>query len=202
MADTIGNLALDKYYTYADYKSWKLAEGERYELIYGKAYCISKPDAFGMSAPSAYHQLILIELCRQIANYLSGKPCKVFPAPYDVRLFYEEDENDGTVVQPDITIICDPKKRGSEGGRGAPDFIAEILSPSNTAIEMERKFQLYREAGVREYWVINPEHKALSVYNFKDGAIFPSTYRSADTAKISIFPDLEIKLESVFAESD
>jgi Uma2 family endonuclease len=67
-----------------------------------------------------------------------------------VRLFYEEDESDDTVVQPDLTVICGEKKRGSEGCRGAPDFVAEILSPSNMAIEMERKFELYRQAGVRE----------------------------------------------------
>ena len=192
MASTVGNLALDKHYTYADYKEWELAEGERYELIYGEAYC--------MSAPNTYHQSILMELSRQIANYLAGNPCKVFPAPFDVRLFFEEDESDDTVVQPDITIICDPKKRGKEGGRGAPDFIAEILSPSNTAIEMERKFRLYREAGVREYWVLDPEHKSLHVYNFKDNIIFPQTYSSTEIAKVGIFPDLEITLEPVFAE--
>jgi len=203
MVQTIGNLALkNTNYTYADYKSWELAQGERYEIIYGEAYA--------MSAPNTYHQSILMELAKQIANYLTGKTCKVFPAPFDVRLFYNEDDSDDTVVQPDITVICDPKKRGPEGGRGAPDFIAEILSPSNTAIEMERKFQIYREAGVKEYWILDPEHKILSVYNFKDGAIFPKTYKAAGNAnpvcansvcaKLSIFPDLEINLEAVFAE--
>jgi len=192
MASTVGSLALDKYYTYADYKEWELAEGERYEIIYGEVYA--------MSAPNTYHQSILMELSRQISNYLTGKPCKVFPAPFDVRLFYTDDESDDTVVQPDITIICDRKKIGPEGGRGAPDFIAEILSPSNTAIEMQRKFQLYREAGVREYWVLDPEHETLHVYDFKDNAIFPRTYRSTETAKVGIFEDLEIVLEPVFAE--
>ncbi|MCL2245361.1 MAG: Uma2 family endonuclease [Treponema sp.] len=192
MTGTTGNLALNKHYTYADYKDWELAEGERYELIYGEVYA--------MSAPNIYHQSIQMEICRQIANYLIGKPCKVYPAPFDVRLYYAEDKSDDTVVQPDISIICDKKKRGLEGCRGAPDFIAEILSPSNTAIEMERKFHLYREAGVREYWVINPEHKYLSVYNFKDNAIFPQTYRSTETARVNIFPDLEIDLELVFSE--
>jgi len=192
MASTVGSLALDKYYTYADYKEWELAEGERYELIYGEAYA--------MSAPNTYHQSILMELAKQIAVYLTGKPCKVYPAPFDVRLFYTEDESDDTVVQPDITIICDKEKIGTEGGRGAPDFIVEILSPSNTAIEMQRKFELYREAGVREYWVLDPEHKTLHVYNFKDGVIFPHTYRPADTVKVGIFSDLEINLEPVFAE--
>ena len=192
MASTVGSLALDRCYTYTDYKEWELAEGERYEIIYGKANA--------MSTPNTYHQSILMELSKQIANYLTGKPCKVFPAPFDVRLFYADDESDDTVVQPDITIICDRKKIGPEGGRGAPDFIAEILSPSNTAIEMQRKFHLYRDAGVREYWVLDPENKTLHVYNFKDNAIFPRTYKSTDKAKVEIFDDLEIDLEPVFAE--
>ena len=194
MASTIGSLALDssKNYTYADYKKWELAEFERYEVIYGEAYA--------MSAPNTFHQSILVELVKQIAVYLTGKPCKVFPAPYDVRLFYAEDESDDTVVQPDISIICDPKKIGFEGGRGAPDFVAEILSPANSAIEMQTKFTLYREAGVREYWVLDPKHKSLHVYNFKDNAIFPQAYRSTDIAKVGIFPDLEIDLNPVFEE--
>ncbi|MDR3337961.1 MAG: Uma2 family endonuclease, partial [Treponema sp.] len=100
----------EKRYTYAGYREWDLAEGERYELIYGIPYA--------MSAPNAYHQTILMELGRQIANYLTGKPCKVYPAPFDVRLFYAEDESDDTVVQPDIVVICDPEKRGYEGCRG------------------------------------------------------------------------------------
>jgi Uma2 family endonuclease len=182
----------DQLFTYADYKEWELAPGERFELIYGEAYA--------MSAPNAYHQSILMELGRQFANYLAGKPCKVYPAPYDVRLFYAEDESDDTVVQPDSTVICDEKKRGAEGCRGAPDFVAEILSPSNSAIEMERKFGLYREAGVLEYWVIDPEHKTVYAYRFKDGTIFPQTFRREDAAKVGIFRDLAIVLEPVFAE--
>jgi Uma2 family endonuclease len=183
-------------YTYADYRQWELAKGERYELIYGAAYA--------MSAPNSYHQSILFELSRQIGNYLVGKPCKAYPAPFDVRLFFseenEEDESDDTVVQPDISIICDKNKRGKEGCRGAPDFVAEILSPSNTAIEMEQKFQLYREAGVREYWVLDPEHKTLNTYFFSKEAILPHSYKAADTAKVGIFDDLSIDLSAVFAE--
>jgi Uma2 family endonuclease len=189
----------DHLFTYADYKNWELAPGERYELIYGAAYA--------MAAPNEYHQSISGELFRQIANYLYGKPCKVYSAPFDVRLFYEAEEDDDTVVQPDIAVICDKEKRGPEGGRGAPDFVAEILSPSNTAIEMERKFQLYRQAGVREYWVVNPENKGITAYRFaEDAAALPAdqiltrTYGAKDTAPVAIFPDLEIALESVFAE--
>jgi Uma2 family endonuclease len=181
----------ERFFTYADYKEWELDEGERFELIYGEAYA--------MAAPNTQHQEILGALFNQFYNYLQGKPCKVYPAPFDVRLFYEEDESDDTVVQPDITVICDEKKRGYEGCRGAPDLVIEILSPSNTAIEMERKLKLYQDAGVREYWIIGPENKGVTVYRFQAGAIPTYLYKSADTVPVAIFPDLNITLEQVFA---
>jgi Uma2 family endonuclease len=183
---------MDQPFTYADYKAWELKEGERFELIEGAAYA--------MSAPNDFHQAILTELVRQMANYLSGKPCKVRPAPYDVRLFYEEDESDDTVVQPDISIICDAKKRGEEGCRGAPDLVVEILSPSNTAIEMARKFALYRRAGVQEYWIVIPEDKSIQTYRFYEDHIESGVYQEKDTLSAGLFPGLEIPLEPVFAE--
>ena len=181
----------EPYYTYADYKEWELDEGERFELIYGEAYA--------MSAPSTRHQEILGGIFNQIYNYLRGKPCKVFPAPFDVRLFYKADESDDAVVQPDISVICDKKKLGPEGCRGAPDLVVEILSPSNTAIEMEQKLKLYQEAGVREYWVIDPENNGLTVYLFEKD-IIAKTYKSTATVAVTIFPGLNIPLEQIFAE--
>jgi Uma2 family endonuclease len=139
-----------------------------------------------------------MELGRQFANFLFGKPCKVYPAPIDVRLFYKEDESDDTVVQPDIVVICDEKKRGTEGCRGAPELAIEILSPSNTAIEMQRKFELYREAGVCEYWIVDPENNRLTVYRFHNGKILIDTYGSTDTVPVGILPGLDILLEQVF----
>jgi Uma2 family endonuclease len=182
----------DRHFTYADYKAWELAPGERFEIIYGEAYA--------MAAPAAYHQTIQAALTADFYNFLRGKPCRVYPAPFDVRLFYEEDESDDTVVQPDLTVVCDAAKRGPEGCRGAPDLVVEILSPSNTAIEMERKFELYRQAGVREYWVLAPEHKTLHAYRFESGQIATRSYRSGDTTPVDIFPGLEIALEPVFEE--
>jgi Uma2 family endonuclease len=188
----------EKLFTYADYKAWEFKEGERYELIHGVAYEMFGPNA--MAGANTSHQSLSMEISRQIANYLDGKPCKVFSAPYDVRLFYAEDESDDTVVQPDVMIVCDKNKLGKEGCRGAPDFVAEILSPSNTAIEMERKFDLYLEAGVREYWVIDPEHKGVKTYSFKDNQIFTRSYTSNDTVSVEVIPGLNIILEKVFAE--
>ena len=192
MADALQARQEKKHFTYADYKEWELAPGERYELIHGEAYA--------MAGPSDKHQAILLELAVQFYQYFRGKPCKVRPAPYDVRLFYEDDELDDTVVQPDISIICDEKKRGAEGCRGAPDFVLEILSPSNTAIEMSRKFNLYREAGVREYWVVDPETKVIQSYTFsKDGAISTCAFGREGRASPETFPGMEIDLALVFA---
>ena len=181
------------HWTYADYKEWELKPRERYEIINGEAYA--------MSAPNALHQSMLMELARQLANFLTGKNCKVYPAPFDVRLFYEEDESDDTVVQPDITIICDKEKRGKEGCLGAPDFVVEILSPSNSAIEMQRKFNLYREAGIREYWVLDGEHKNLIVYLFDNETTTTSTYGEKDRVPVAVLNGmLSVELEPVFAE--
>ena len=181
----------EEYFTYADYKEWELEAHERFELIYGEPYA--------MASPSERHQTILMSLATQFYNYLDGKPCKVYPAPFDVRLFYEEDESDDTVVQPDILVICDEKKRGHEACHGAPDLVVEILSPSNTAIEMERKFKLYRKAGVREYWVVDGDDKGVTVYQFNDGKIITNTFKDTDKVPVAIFPDLHINLERVFA---
>jgi len=179
-------------YTYADYKDWDLAVGERYELIYG--------EAFAIAGPNTRHQAVLVELSSQFRVYLRGKPCQVFPAPYDVRLFYEEDESDDTVVQPDIMVICDKNKIGPEGCRGAPDLVIEILSPSNTAIEMERKFSLYQEAGVREYWIVDSKNNILRVHCFQDSAVLTKTYKSPDAVPVAVLPGFSIELENVFKE--
>jgi Uma2 family endonuclease len=181
----------DKRYTYADYKAWELDEGERYELIGGEAYA--------MSAPNDFHQAISLELSRQFGNFLHGKPCKVRAAPYDVRLFYKEDESDDTVVQPDLAVICDEKKRGDEGGRGAPDLIVEILSPSNTSEEYVRKFNLYLEAGVREYWVVAPKSKTVQVFVLQDGAYRGTVYNSTARVPSEALTGLSVSLTDVFA---
>ena len=180
----------ERLFTYADYKSWDLNVGERFEIIYG--------EAFAMAGASERHQSILGELFSQFHNFLRGKPCKVYPAPFDVRLFYEEDESDDTVVQPDIMVICDEKKRGHEGCRGAPELVIEILSPSNTAIEMERKFKLYREAKVKEYWVVDPEKKIVTAFRLIGKIYAAETYDETDKAPIQVLDGFQIDLSLVF----
>jgi Uma2 family endonuclease len=182
----------DRYFTYADYKQWELKEGERYELINGVAYALA--------VPNTAHQAISGEVSRQIANYLHGKPCKVFSAPFDVRLFFDEDENDDTVVQPDISVICDSKKLGPEGCRGAPNLVIEILSPSNSIEEYVRKLNLYLKAGVREFWVVSPDDKIVQVTIFKEDANTWKIYEAGAILPSTAIEGLSVNLSEVFAE--
>jgi Uma2 family endonuclease len=180
----------EDHFTYADYCQWDLAEGERYELIAGSA-CV-------MSSPNDMHQAISMELSRQISNFLRNKPFRVFAAPYDVRLFYDEKGQDDTVLQPDISVICDEKKRGPEGCRGAPDMVIEILSPSNTSEEHIRKFNLYLKAGVREYWIVSPKEKIVQVNLLKNNGYHSVIYKADEAPPVSILEGLFITLSDVF----
>jgi Uma2 family endonuclease len=183
----------ERKWTYADYKEWELKPGERFELIDGVAYA--------MSAPNTEHQGISMLLSAKLYNYFEGKRCRPFAAPFDVRLFYEDDESDDTVVQPDLVVVCDPDKLGKEGCRGAPDLVIEILSPSNSAIEMHRKLNLYLEAGVREFWIVYPEDKHVEVYCLNDDRYELRVLRAGDTLTSAFFPGLEIPLEILFNNS-
>jgi Uma2 family endonuclease len=191
MSDAAKRSITEGHHTYADYKTWEFGEGERYELIAGAAYA--------MSSPNDRHQAISMELSRQLANFLRGKPCKVRAAPYDVRLFYREDEGDDTVVQPDIAVICDKDKLGPEGCRGAPDLVVEILSPHNSSEEYVRKFNLYLRAGVREYWILAPESKTLQIFTLQDGKYVGGAYTAAEEAASLILAGFSIKLTEVFS---
>ena len=181
----------DRKWTYADYKAWELKPGERFELIDGAAYALA--------APNTEHQGISMVLSAKLFNFFEGRPCRPSAAPFDVRLFYEEDESDDTVVQPDLVVVCDPEKLGKEGCRGAPDLVIEILSPSNTVVEMHRKLNLYRDAGVREYWVIDPEEKLAEAYNLNGDRYDARILRIGDTLKSALFPGLQIPLDTLFA---
>ncbi|MDR2159647.1 MAG: Uma2 family endonuclease [Treponema sp.] len=181
----------DRRFTYADYKAWEPDAGERFELINGTAYAVAGSNDF--------HQAVSGEIFRQIANYLRGKPCKVRPAPYDVRLFYAEDESDDTVVQPDISVICDEKKRGPEGCRDAPDLVVEILSPSNTGEEYVRKFNLYMKAGVREYWIVAPESKTVQFFVLQNRTYAGTVYDSGGVLPSAVLDGLSAALSDVFA---
>jgi Uma2 family endonuclease len=178
----------EEYYTYADYLSW---DGpRRYELIDGEAYM--------MAPPSRPHQEISMALSTMINNYLEGKPCKVYAAPFGVRLNPAEDQSDDTVVEPDIVVVCDPSKLDDRGCNGAPDLIIEILSPSSSRHDRIIKFRKYLEAGVREYWIADPEEKSLIVYVLKNGGYMASTYEDTATVPVAVLPGCSIDLNAVF----
>ena len=151
------------YHTYSDYLTWSRDYGD--ELIDGTAYVREPP------SPSQSHQQLVVELCRQAANALEDTPCDVYVAPFDVRLpkSAEEDDLVDTVVQPDVLIVSDLKKVDARGVRGAPDWVAEVLSPSTARHDQTVKLTAYERAGVREVWLIDPIDRKLSIYQLEAG---------------------------------
>lgn len=149
-------------HTYADYLSWP--EDVRYELIDGRAYLMAP-------APSLEHQDVAGEIYRQLSNTLEGKPCRPFIAPVDVRLpkANELDEQIDTVVQPDVLVVCDESKLDRRGVRGAPDFVVEVLSSSTASHDHVLKRRVYERAGVREYWLVHPIDRMVTIYRLLDG---------------------------------
>jgi Uma2 family endonuclease len=175
-------------YTYEDYLSWN--DGARYELIDGIAYMMSP-------APNRAHQEISGELNRQLSNFLKGKKCKAYAAPFDVRLSGEDDK--ATVVQPDITVVCDPSKLDKKGCNGAPDMVVEILSPSSSERDTVLKLNQYLKARVREFWIIDPENKVLAVHILNGDAYSTKTYSDAGRVPVRVLEGCEIDLDEVFA---
>jgi Uma2 family endonuclease len=113
-----------------------------------------------------FHQALLVELSTQFHNCLIGKNCQVFVAPFDVRLPYggEKDEETQVVVQPDLLVICDRSKLKGTGCFGAPDLVVEIVSPASGKIDRILKFNQYERAAIKEYWILDPDERALSVF--------------------------------------
>ena len=176
-------------YTYADYIKWE--GSDRYQLING--------EVFMMASPSVVHQAIVREMLLRFGNWLQDKPCQVFAAPLDVRLFPKEDKSDNTVVQPDILIVCDNEKIGKNSVNGSPDLVIEIVSPSNTHSELFYKFQYYLEAKVKEYWVIDPEGKKVQVHIYNDGRYISNIYKENAVIPVTVLPGLEITLTDLWA---
>ncbi|NMM63311.1 Uma2 family endonuclease [Clostridium sp. P21] len=182
----------NKKYTYADYFTWP--DEERWEIIDGIPYM--------QAAPSWQHQSISLELSRQFANYLINKSCRVFTAPFDLIIPEEnkKDEDCANVVQPDLIIVCNKEGLKGTGYYGVPSLIIEISSPSTTRRDKVFKFNKYEKAGVKEYWIVEPEGKFISVFVLQDNMRYgrPETYTEENKIKVSIFSDLEIDLNTVF----
>ena len=181
----------DKYFTYADYCTWGDDQGQRWELIDGIPYL--------MAMPSIDHQEISGNLHWKFREYLQGKKkCKVF-LPLDVRLNWEK--GDHTVVQPDLIVVCDPKKlEDGKTCKGAPDLVIEILSPSTRKHDMTTKFIKYREAGVKELWYVDPETQFVQVFKLEKGEYLANVYSSPDKITVGILPELVIDLADIFED--
>lgn len=149
-------IALDKTYTYGDYRHWP--DDEHWELIDGVPYA--------MTAPKRIHQEIVTALAAQLYNHFKDTGCSPYVAPFDVRL-PEADEQDADIkstVQPDLSVICDQDKLDDLGCRGAPDWVIEVLSPSTALKDMNTKRDLYERHGVREYWLVHPTERWVMIY--------------------------------------
>ena len=181
-------------YDYENMLSWD--ERERWELIDGKAY--------QMAAPTITHQRVSRNLFRQIDAYFRDKKCEAFYAPFDVKLFAKKDDAPSdidTVLQPDIAIICDPEKLDRTGCRGAPDWIIEILSDSTGRRDRREKYGLYEEAGVREYWIVDPDMRVILAHNLENGEYqAPKAYTEQARATPGIFPECVIEIADVFRD--
>ena len=174
-------LAKTKHSTEEDY--YNLPENVRAELIEGELI-------YNQAAPSRKHQAILMELAGTIRNYIKAKvgSCHVYPAQFAVKLM--EDRN--TIVEPDISVICDSSKLTERGCTGAPDWIIEIVSPGNPGNDYVMKLNLYTDAGVREYWIVDPAKSSVFVYYLEKSNFKSEAYTFNDKIKVNIYEDLYI----------
>ena len=174
-------LTQTKFYTEEDY--YRLPEDIRAELIEGNLI-------YNQAAPSRIHQTILSELHTIINNYIKAKNgnCRIYPAPFAVRL--KKDRN--TIVEPDLSIICDRSKLTDRGCTGAPDWIIEIISPSTSSHDYVLKLNLYADAGVREYWIVDPLKESIFVYYLEQEHFKAEAYTFRDRIKVNIYEDLFI----------
>lgn len=177
-------------YTEDDY--YALPEDVRAELINGQIYY--------QAAPGYQHQKILGNVYAAIHTCIKSKngPCEVLPAPFAVRLF----DDRKTIVEPDISVICDPGKITDNGCSGAPDWVIEIVSPGNSSHDYVRKLNLYLDAGVREYWIVNPMKEIVFVYHLEETKFEVSSYTFQDRVKVNIYDDLWIDFQDVLPSPD
>lgn len=171
----------EKFYTIEDI--YALPDGQRAELIDGRMYM--------MAPPNTRHQSLVSEFTVTIGSYIRSKGgnCKVFPAPFAVYL----NKDDQNYVEPDISVICDKSKLNDKGCSGAPDWIIEIISPSTSRIDYGVKLFKYRTAGVREYWIVNPMKKTVTVYDFENEEK-TNQYDFDETIASCIYEDLKINI--------
>jgi Uma2 family endonuclease len=191
----LSDLDFSKNYTYADYLKWTFEE--RLELIKGKLFKMSP-------APNRIHQKLSWDIARELSIYLKGKSCEAYTAPFDVRLprRSKDDQDIITVVQPDICVICDPAKLDDRGCLGAPDIVVEILSPGNNKKELLNKYEVYEEAGVKEYWMVVPQERTFLRYTLNEEARYVTSrpMTLGDAVTTPLLPGFSLDLDELFGQ--
>lgn len=204
----ISQLDQGKQYTYADYLTWRLKD--RIELIMGRIYPMfpaSPDEAEGGGAgkrswaPSSEHQQIVLALLGNLYQYLKKRACKVFPAPFDVVLPSLSGTLD-TVVQPDITVICDLSKITKRGCMGSPDLVVEVVSKASVKKDLHEKYSLYERCGIKEYWLVLPAERSLIMFTLDDAGVYQPSKPLTRGDKITSpsLPGLEIDLDEIFPD--
>lgn len=192
MVKNINELDLSKRYSYADYLTWRF--NERVELIKGRIFKMPP-------APNLKHQRISGDIFYEFKTFVKNTKCQVFHAPFDVRLPISSTKGKvDTVVQPDITVVCNEDILDVQGCNGSPDLVVEILFPGNTKREMKDKFELYLAAKIPEYWLIDPERETIIIY-FLDNSneyIDSKPYMDGDTIKSKTLKGFELVVSNIF----
>lgn len=190
----LSDLDLTKTYTYADYYSWDFEE--RVELINGIVFPMDE-------SPGTLHQRVLGNLFFHVAAFLRGREAEVYIGPFDVRLskYFKEDVEIATVIQPDLTIVCNADILDERGCIAIPDIIAEVLAPRKAVVEFKNKYDAYEESGVKEYWIVDPSHQTVQVNILVDGKYVPGRILSeGDIVTTDILPGFSLNIEKLFAE--
>jgi Uma2 family endonuclease len=191
----INQLDMTKSYTYADYLTWEF--DEMVELIKGKIFRMSP-------APIVIHQVVANAINNELYFFFKGTKCRVFIAPFDVRLVKKgkDSKSINTVVQPDICVICDLEKLDEFGCVGAPDLIVEVASPGTIKKDYNEKFNLYEENGIKEYWIANPKSKTIEVYTLLNNEYKLHAYyeKSGETIMSPLFEGFATTWDDIFAD--
>ncbi|GHV32479.1 hypothetical protein FACS18949_03510 [Clostridia bacterium] len=185
-----GDFEVDELGSYNAYEEYlALPEDVRAEFVNSRIIM--------MAQPTVVHQRIQRQLTLQLGGFLHGKHCELFTAPIGVHLTNKRGKDE--VFEPDLIVVCDKNKLKKDGCYGAPDLIIEILSPSNRGYDRVIKFNKYLQAGVREYWIVDPEDISVNVNILRGGEYVSKAYGEHDDAPVTVLPGCVISLSNIFS---
>lgn len=187
----LAELDLTRTYSYADYYQWDF--DERVELFYRKVFPTGP-------SPGTQHQNLSSYLQGSLFIYLQGRSCQLYAAPFDVRFPFgsKDDREINTVLQPDLCVVCDYDKLDDRGCIGAPDLVIEILAPSSNKKELKNKYEVYEEAGVKEYWVVYPAESGIMIHTLTDGKYMASRMLVDGLASSSVLSGFSVDVDELF----